>query len=329
VLHRLALYLFAVLVLRAGPVPARADLQFHEAVADAGIVYSGVPLIHEFTFANHGPDTVVLIEARAGCGCLKPCFGQREYQPGQEGTLTLEVNTLSQAPGPHTWTVTLKYQSGTVVREIALQLTARLIAEVTVQPAVLIVFADRIAQHELCVTDSRARPLEVLDVRTSSAKLFPRLGDPTHDTRGTHRKIRLSVAEDYPDGRHEETVDLYTNDPRYPDIRIPVTLIKHAQQRFTATPSEVRLIAAAGQLFPSRIVLIRDELGQSVHIDEIAADDPAITVQWAPGPNLMATVRIRVGRTLAAGESLQSAIHIRIDRPIVETVTIPITCTVR
>jgi hypothetical protein len=327
--YRLALKLFVVLLIPAGSATVRADLQFPEPVANAGVVYSGTPLVHEFTFENRGPETVVLIEARASCGCLKPRFAQRECRPGQKGALTLEVNTLSQAPGPHTWTVTLKYQSGAVAKEIALQLTARLIAEVTVQPAVLIVFADKIAQHELCLIDSRARPLEVLEVRASSAKLFPHVGEPTHDTRGIRRKIKLTVADDYPDGRHEEAVDIYTNDPRYPDIRVPVTLLKHAQQRLTATPSEVELTAAVGQPFPSRMVLIRDERGQSVHIDQILADDPAITCQWAPGPDVMATLRVRANRSLVAGESLRSAIHIRIDRPVVETVTIPITCTIR
>ena len=327
--HRLALKLLAVLVIAAGSAPARADLQFPEPVADAGVVYSGTPLVHEFTFENRGPETVVLLEARASCGCLKPRFAPGEFQLGQKGALTLEVNTLSQTPGPHIWKVSLKYQSGTVRHEMALQLKARLIAEVTVQPAVLIVFADKIAQHELCLVDSRTRALEVLDVRASSAKLFPHVGEATHDARGTRRKIRLTVADDYPDGRHEETVDIYTNDPRYPDIRVPVTLLKHAQQRLTATPSQVELTAAAGQPFPSRIVLVRDECGQSVHIDQILADDPAITCQWAPGPDVLATLRVRADRSLVAGESLHSAIHIRIDRPVVETVTVPITCTIR
>ena len=155
--HRLALNLLTVLVILAGSVSARADLQFPQPVADAGVIYAGTPLVHEFTFENRGPETIVLTEARASCGCLKPRFTQSQYEPGQKGALTLEVNTLSQAPGPHTWTVRLKYQTGSVAREMAFQLNARLIAEVTVQPAVLIVFADKIGRHELVLTDSRAQ----------------------------------------------------------------------------------------------------------------------------------------------------------------------------
>jgi hypothetical protein len=222
----------------------------------------------------------------------------------------------------------LKYQCGAASKETTLQLNGRLIAEVTLQPAALIVFADKIGEHDLVLTDSRSKALEVLDVQSSSAKLVARIGEPTQDAQGTHRKITLAVAEDYPDGRHEETVDIYTDDSRYADIRVPVTLVKHAQQRLSATPNEVELVAAAGQPFPSRIVLIRDELGQRVHIDRIVVDDPALSCQWAPGPNLMVTLRIRVDRNRISGEALRSAVHVQIDQPVALTLTIPISCTV-
>jgi len=241
----------------------------------------------------------------------------------------LEINTLSQAPGPHTWAVTLKYQTANVSRELSLRLTARLVREVTVQPAALVVFADKIAQHELVLTDLRAEPLVIREACASSGKLCARIGDPTRDVHGhTTWKIRLAVADDYPDGRHEEILHVYTHDPRYQDLRVPLTVIKRVQQRLAATPGEVVLVAPAGQPFPSRIVLIRDEQGQSVHIDEVLADDPAIIGQWAPGPGAMVTLRIRAEGRLLSGESLRSAVHIRIDQPIRETLTIPVTCTV-
>src|SRR5207249_11297012 len=161
------------------------------------------------------------------------------------------------------------------------QLNARLVTEVTIQPAALIVFADKVAQHELVLSDSRTRPLAIQDVRASSGQLLPQVGEPTQDAKGhTTWKIHLAVADDYPDGRHEEILNVSTDDPRYRDLRIPVTILKRAPQRFAATPSDVVLVGAAGQPFPSRLILIRDEQGQRVHIDQVLSDDPAITAQW-------------------------------------------------
>jgi len=97
VILRLALNIAAVTTISAGPVPARADLRFTEPVANAGLVYAGVPLVHEFTFENQGPETVTIIEARASCGCLRPRLAPGNYRRGEKGGVILEVNTLSQA----------------------------------------------------------------------------------------------------------------------------------------------------------------------------------------------------------------------------------------
>ena len=315
-------------VLSAATIPARADLQFSDPVTNAGTVYAGVPLIQVFHFKNVGTEAVSVIQARASCGCSKPTLGQSTYQPGETGSIRLEVYTLSQAPGPHTWTVTLNYQTGNEAREIRLELHARLVREVTVQPSALVVVADKIGQHELVVTDARPKAMAIRDAHTSSEKLLAWVSEPAREAQDvTAWRIRLAVTEDYPDGRHEEFVDLHTDDLRYSEIRVPVTVVKRVPTRVAATPSDVVLVAPAGQPLPSRLVLIRDEQGQPVHIDQVRSDDPAITAQWVPGPGAMATLRIRADRKLLSGETIRCAVHAQIDQPVQETVTISVLCT--
>jgi hypothetical protein len=327
--RRLALNAGAALAISTATVPARADLHFTEPVASAGVVYAGASLVHDFTFENQGPEPVLVLDARASCGCVQPRVPQTPFRAGEKGSIALEVNTLSQAPGPRAWTVNVKYRAGDIEREMQLQLNARLVVEVTVQPAALVVFADRMARHDLVLTDTRAKPLEILEVHAGSAKLLPQVGEATRDAKGlTTRHISLAVADDYPDGRHEEILHIYTADPRYRDIRVPLTVMKHAHQRVLATPSQVELMASAGQPFPSRIILVRDNQDQNVHIDQIVSDDPAITCHWAQGPGAMATVKIHTDRTFAPGDNFRTAIQIRIDQPIRELLTIPVTCTV-
>src|SRR5438132_11895487 len=134
--HLLAL---ALAVLPAGGgTAAYADLHFPETEADAGPAYTGKELAHAFAFVNRGPDAVEIAEARASCGCLAPRLDRRVYQPGEGGELRLEVNTFTQPAGPHAWTVTLRCRSGGDWQEIGLRLRARLVTEVSVQPAALI-----------------------------------------------------------------------------------------------------------------------------------------------------------------------------------------------
>lgn len=318
----------ALAVIGLAAAMARGDLRFAQSVVNLGEVRTGLPLAHRFPFVNRGTHSVEILDVRTSCGCLTPRLAQHCYEPGEAGELPVEINTLSQAPGPHTWSIRLQYSTEGVVHDLTLQLQAQLRTEVLVQPAALVVFADRAAGHEIVVTDLRSRPLSIVTVRSSSAMLQPRLAEPAQDLQGHwQRQIRLEVADDYPEGRHDEVLALYTDDPDYPELKVPVTILKRLPQRFSATPAEVSLTAPAGQPIPSRIVLIRDKDNESVTVDRVVADDPAIACRWAPGPNTMATVKITVDRRRLYGSSLHSAVHVHLSKPVAETLTIPVTCT--
>src|SRR5690242_2035872 len=112
-----------LLVLVLSGDSSQADLAFTQPLFDAGQVRTGAPLVHQFHFVNQGPETVAITQVRADCGCLTPRLGRRVYKPGEEGTIEVEINTLSQAAGPHTWRVQIGYQGGDASREVALHLT--------------------------------------------------------------------------------------------------------------------------------------------------------------------------------------------------------------
>jgi hypothetical protein len=240
----------------------------------------------------------------------------------------LEVNTLSQAAGPQTWHVHVGYRSGEVVQETALQLSARVIAEVTVQPAALTVYADQAVIHELLLTDRRLRPLSITEVQASAPALRARLAGESPDAAGhPARRIRLDVTDDFPEGKHQVVVAIYTNDPDYRELKVPVTVVKQAPHRLMVTPGRVDLLAPRDQAVPSRVVLVRSSDKEAVVIEGLTADHPAIKCRWASGPGSMATVKITVDRALLTEETLQSAVQIKVARPVAETLTVPVSCT--
>jgi hypothetical protein len=306
---------------------ARADLHFPQPEADAGVVYTGKELTHRFAFVNRGPEAVEIAEARASCGCMAPRLDKRLYQPGEGGELRLEVNTFTQPAGPHAWTVTLRCRSGGGEQEIGLRLRAQLVTEVSVQPAALILFTDKAVSHEFVVTDVRPRPLTVTDVRAGLPGLKPGVGERGRDPAGhAVQKVRLAVTEECPEGRHEEYLQLVTDDPDYRDLKVPVTVVKRPRQRLAATPGEVTLAAPPGQPVPSRIVLIRDSDDQGVVIDKVEADDPAVSCQWAQGPYRMATVRVRVDRAQVRGNGLHATVQVHVSKPQPDVLLIPVSC---
>jgi hypothetical protein len=328
--HLARILLTTMLLLLLGGRQARADLFFPEPVADAGEVRSGTSLVHRFTFINQGPTTIEITGARASCGCLKPRLEQRTCGPGERGGLLLEVNTLSQTPGPHDWKAWVTYKIGDASYESLLQLHARIVAEITVRPAALTILAGSAVEHEILLTDLRSAPLSIREVRPSSPYLKSEVASEYRDESGNRvQKLRLMVTGEYPDGRHEEVVGIYTDDPLYRELRVPVTIVKQGRTRLAATPDQVTILATRGQSVSSKIVLIRDSENHQVEIENIRSDDPAITCRWAKGPGVMATVRIQVDHQKQSPETLDTAVHIETREPTHQTLTIPVTCSLR
>jgi hypothetical protein len=319
----------ALVIILAAQVPsARAALKFEETRADAGAVRTGPVLSHRFAFANRGSVPVEIVEIRASCGCLTPRLARRIYQPGERGELLLEINTLSQAPGPHTWRADVRCRCRDAVEETALLLSGNLITEVKVEPAAMDLFVDRALSEEIVVTDLRVPGLTVTGAAGTAPGLRARAGVRYQDAAGHWAcRITVEVADDYPEGRHEENLSVYTDDPLYRELRVPVTVVKHLRQRLSATPAEVSLRAAPGQPIPSRIVLLRDRDNQPVVVDRVQADDPAVQCQWALGPGAMATVKINVDREKVRGDNLKTMVHIAVRQPVSEVLSLPVSCT--
>jgi hypothetical protein len=305
----------------------RAEIQFTQPIANAGEVRTGARLLHRFAFINAGTKTLEIIEVRVSCGCLAPTLARRTFQPGEKGELVLEVNTLSQSAGPHAWPVHIGYRSGMTVHETTVQLTGHVVPEIMVQPPSLTIFAGGSVGHDIQVTDVRPHPLTIKEVRTSSPRLHAGRALPGN-TAKAHLvgQIRIDVAADCPPGRHEDAVTIFTDDPGYPEIKVPVTIVKQARNRLSVMPNQVTLLAAAGQSVPSRILLVRGPDNRSVVIDHVTADHPALSYHWAQGPDNLATVKLIVNRKEIPAETLHSALHIHVSAPVAETLTIPVTC---
>ena len=63
-----------------------AELTFKVRVHDFGYVKeNGGPVSYEFEFQNTGSKPLIIIDARARCGCTKPSFPKKPIKPGEKG----------------------------------------------------------------------------------------------------------------------------------------------------------------------------------------------------------------------------------------------------
>lgn len=325
-LSKLGFNVAALALMAVTATAARANLDFPAPDADAGTVHVGAALAHPFAFRNTGSERVEITDLRASCGCLTPHLDKRVYAPGESGAIQLEVNTLTQPAGLQSWRVEVMYKLGSAAREQSLRLCAHMVREIEVQPAALVLIANGPLRHSITVTDLRAHPVSVTTVRSSAGALRVSMGRPAS---AGHYRIDVSLGTDYPEGRHEETISIFTDDPGYRELRVPVTVDRQPRRRIIARPPEVALRLAPGQTASSEIILLQDRSNEPIVVGSLRADDPAVTAKWAAGPGTRATVRVIVDRRKARSTTLNTVVHIRLEHPVSEELHVPVSCEVQ
>lgn len=318
----------AVLCLLLATSAAQAELVFRAPTVDIGQIRAGAPLAHRFEFVNRGPESVEIVGIHVECGCLTPKLAQETYGPGETGEITLEISTLTQSSGPHAWDLDVAYRTENRDGKAKLTLRASVVTEITVEPAAVVVFADGPAGHEVLLTDLRPKALEIGGIHTSSTQIKARVTERFRDAKGHEvRRIRFDVAEDYPVGRRSELIEIVTDDPAYRELKVPLTIIKRSRGRVAAMPDEVCMRRSPGQPIPSRMILLRDARQEPVVVDTARSEDPSVACQWARGPGAMATLKIRIDASRLGPSGLKTLVHVRVSKPEVQEITIPVGCT--
>jgi hypothetical protein len=308
----------------------RAQLHCERPIVPLGDVRSGAAVTHRFPLVNRGADELVIAEVRSACGCLVPTLEKRRLKPGEETSLGLLVNTLTQATGPQSWPVRVAFRCGEHEGELSVALTATVVPTVSIEPAGLGISTEAGVRREITLVDRRRDPLAITVVHTTSTKLRAAPGEPARDAEGrTVYPIQLDVAPDFPEGRHDETLFVFTNDADFRELKVPVTVFKKLRRSVAVTPDSVSVTAAKGQPLPSSLVRLRGPDEDALEIERVEADHPALRCTWTAGRNNMATVKVTFDRDKIEGDGLQSAIHVHVTKPAPQTVTIPVSCTLR
>jgi hypothetical protein len=305
-------------------VPAtRADLFCEQPVCHAGQVRNGVPLERRFTLVNRGTEPLEIVDLRSTCGCLTPQLERRTLSSGEMASLLLQVNTLALAEGTQSWRTRVVYREGVTLKDLELVIVGDVVTEVLVQPSALTLPADVTGGHEITVTDRRPSPLTIRAADTGTPFLRASVTRPERDGGVTVQKVCLEVPADCPAGRHDLVVHLYSDDPVYRELKVPVTVVKRPRQRVTPTPRQVTLEGDRGRPWPARVVRLSAADGTAVEVERADADHPAIHCAWEKD-----TVSLRVDPTRLSGD-LQTTVRVRFCKPAGETAEVAVLCVVR
>jgi len=307
------------------PTAVRAELTCPEPVAAAGELRSGLPLARRFVLRNTGTGPVQITDARPSCGCLQPRLEKRRYQPGEEGSVLVEVNTLTQAAGPHQWRVLLLYRDGETQHELPLFVTATLQSELLLEPAALHLHTTTSCRHQLTLTENRPLPLNILVVQTSHPELHVQV-QPVKQLGPNQwtRTIQVEVAESFPEGKHDVLVQLFSDDSEYRELKIPIGVVKRSRKHIQVTPQTVSFVGSDAQMIPARIVLLNGADDQAVEVSKVDTGNPAIQCRWATGPGTMTTLKIQFDPGKMQTPAFQGTVRVSLSKPEGEQVSIPV-----
>lgn len=306
-----------------------APLQCPETVAIKGDVKSGPALVHSFELTHRGTGTLTVTRVEAGCGCLRKSLSTGVLQPGETANLTLEVNTLTQPVGLNRWQVVVAYKvenPGAPVQtgEIFLQINATLSREIIVNPPQIGFSTTGGASQILTLTDSRTKPLNIIKVTSSSPHLTGEVGPRTEVMGGGYnQKVTIKLSEDARVGHRDEAVVLLTDDPGYPEFRIPVRVLKRAAGAIMATPESVAIRFGSEAADVSTLVQLRSPDGKAFSIKSVESDYPGVTVKWSMGSGSVAVVRVTVSES-AGMQSGNCTVRVKLDETTAQEVVLPV-----
>jgi len=89
-----------------------AIMQFAEKEFDFGEIENGTPVEHVFKFKNTGDAPLVIVDAKASCGCTVPSYSKTPVAPGEEGELLVKFNGRGKGTVSKTVTITANTKAG-------------------------------------------------------------------------------------------------------------------------------------------------------------------------------------------------------------------------
>lgn len=230
-------FLAAVAAHCAGPVPRPAavandipGLAFSQYLVDLGEVSPSELVFAYFEFRNTGETTVQNIKLEPSCGCLQPHLARQHYLPGERGSFRLDVQTANQPAGPKEYRVKVKYNDPHPREtEVVFRVTLP-VYKVFVMPRALQVYdsgSGQSMEHKIEIIDRRPEPLTVKRVDCSRTQLAHVAVTRTEvDAEGhTHIYLTATTPADLPPGRHEGLIRIFTEDPDYRSLRVPLRVI--------------------------------------------------------------------------------------------------------
>ena len=211
----------------------RPGLAFDQYLVNLGSVPAQAEHRAFFAFTNTGSSPITITALRPSCGCLDPRLPKTTWKPGERAVFSLKVLATREPPGPKEYTCRVEYNDGEP-HDVLLRLKVDLPTQkLVISPKALIVYQNTPdpVTRPITLTRHQTGRLNILDVTTSSPLASAALGREQVNQQGERTSEVMVTIGAVPPGKHQLFVNIATDDPEYPEVRVPVLVMGPKETR--------------------------------------------------------------------------------------------------
>lgn len=189
---------------------------------DFGTIYRGDQIEHKLTLENTGNDTLVLGSVEPSCGCTGTVVSASRIAPGGQGSLLIKFNSRNFTGQVHK-TVTVNSNSAQASRTV-IEFVANIVDEIVLTPTQFWFKEAKVGKESsltATVKNAGADTLRLTGFRTSM-KDFSLNVPSTPIPPGATYELVATLTPKQVSAILADRVMLETNNPRQPDVAIPV-----------------------------------------------------------------------------------------------------------
>jgi hypothetical protein len=310
-MSRYCFVLLAGLVASAPAVAATwADSMFDEHSIDFGSVARGPVQTHSFRVVNNTKQPVNISSVRVSCGCTSASAVKTLLNPGEETAIVARMDT-SRFIGVKSVTIFVQFDRPTF-EEVRLWVQANARNDFSVSPDGL-AFGEVKRASSPSVSNTitfYGSQTKITDVKSESNYVQPSIKEVKGADGQSSYELTAKLREDVPVGKWYTDLWVKTNNPEYPQIRVPLTM--EIEPGLSVSPDAVSLGQVAVNGESERRVIIRG--AKPFKITGVKGEDGQLTVHDNTEDSKavhVLTVKLKPGK---AGE-LDRNVHIDTDLP--------------
>jgi Protein of unknown function (DUF1573) len=269
---------------RAQDAEGKPKLVVETTEIDNGLMEPGPKTEFTFHLKNNGTAMLEILSVKASCGCIATEY-DKEVAPGSEGEVRVTVTTEGKH-GSSISNVTV-YTNDPDMSVVPLTVKAFLRRAIEPLPSSDVLFPIQRGQGQdriVTIHSFEPEPMQIVKVESSApyvkATLLPEtdVPDDTGQKSRWRRQIKIEVTPDGPESAFAETVTVYTNSAKCPQVVLNVTGTPEGAVMAMPTHIYFGNIAAEPQTPLARSITLMS-YGDPFKLLDTECSDPALKFQ--------------------------------------------------